>query len=375
MELFAAHKNWSERPADERFSSLNELHTAVAARDAISAERHVETHVYPQLHATVTDPKNLTLTTPRGTDASLTHWSSGQLLSALGIPRPFLGLLTPETATEVVNDRIQHAPDEIPNRMLLAHNGETVVRAFHGTRYERLWDSEVTGALLRLLPPGWHNPVAYDHGKWGAPLVPSGLYASDRDMFAFLIDGGDALDLGPRTKLHNGVFVSNSEVGAGSFEVTRFLFNEVCGNNIVWGATDVVAIRARHTASVRDVFSGFVSWLRRGAQLGEQDGITACVKQAMEDIFAPPVFTRDRNAEISKADPLYQRLTRLGFSRPEITGAHDAIWREEQADGNKVTGSRWDWLQGFTAVARERVNVDSRLDLESRASKAFLTVK
>lgn len=375
MELFHAHKNWADRPADERFSSLTELRDAVAERDRISAEKYVEPSTLARLTPTVHDARKLTLAAPTGSEASLTHWSAGQYLSALEIPRPFLAKLTTDVATDVVRDRLQRAHDQIPNRLFLAQNGDNVVRAFHGTRYERLWDVEIADVLLKHLDSRWRNPVAYKDGKWGAELVPSGLYASDRDMFIFMIDGGDRIDAGPRAQLHHGFFVSNSEVGAGSFEVTQFLFNEVCGNNIVWGAQDIFEVRARHTASVRTVFDGFSAWVRRGAGVDVGADIQSMVRDAMSDPFAAPAsLKRDDEGLIMKADPIVNRLGRLGFSLTDVRAADRAIQIEEQVDGKMPTGSRWDWLQGFTAVARQRPTVDSRLELEKRAAKAFLPV-
>lgn len=373
MELFAAHKNWATRPEDERFETLADLHAAVAARDAISFEKLAQVDTLKRMRVEVVDGRRMTMLSPNGTTADMTHWSAGQLLTSLEIPRSFLPKLATDVATDVVNDRLQRATDQIPNRLFIAQNGDTTVRAFHGSRYERLWDSEVTQALLKHLPSGWRNPVAYAGGQWGAELRPSGLYAGDRDLFAFMIDGGDALDIGPRAKLNRGFYVSNSEVGAGSFDVTSFYFNRVCGNNIIWGASDVVSVRARHTASVREAFGGFVAWLKRGAGYDVHENIAACVRDAMDDVFAPPVkLARNDEGDLLSTDTTFKRLTGLGFSGPEIRGALVSMEREEQEGG--LRGTRWDWMQGFTALARTRTNVDSRLDLEKRAAKAFLPV-
>lgn len=371
VELFAAHKNWANRPEDERFTSLADLHAAVEARDNMSFEKMVPVDTLKRMVPTVVDDKLLTLASPTGTSAALTHWSTGQLFASLEIPRPFLAKLSTDIATDVVRDRWARALTAIPNRLFIAQNGDTAVRSFNGSRYERLWDSEVTLALQQHLPEGWRNPVAYAGGKWGAELVPSGLYAGDRDMFGFFIDGGDALDLGPRAQLHRGFYVSNSEVGAASFDVTQFYFNRVCGNNIIWGASDVVSMRARHTAAVREAFGGFVAWLKRGAGFDQSQNIAACVRDAMDDVFARPMdLLRSDDGDLLQHDPTFQRLGRMKFSGPEIRGALTAMEREEQEGG--LRGTRWDWMQGFTALARTRTNVDSRLDLEERAAKAFL---
>ena len=62
------------------------------------------------------------------------------------------------------------------------------------------------------------------------------------------------------------------------------------------------------------------------------------------------------------------KVMRDAFTKSEITLALDAMLREEKA----VTGSRYDWLAGFTAVAREMRNADDRSALEVQASKVLL---
>ncbi len=48
----------------------------------------------------------------------------------------------------------------------------------------------------------------------GDPVAPAGLYASNHDMFAFLINEENRIDDGSDSGLSRGVFFENSEVGA-----------------------------------------------------------------------------------------------------------------------------------------------------------------
>ena len=79
------------------------------------------------------------------------------------------------------------------------------------------------------------------------------LYAGDRDMFIFLADEQNRIELpgrrdGKTGQLARGFFVSNSEVGAGTLKLKTFLFDYVCCNRIVWGAEQFNEIKIRHTA-------------------------------------------------------------------------------------------------------------------------------
>ena len=50
--------------------------------------------------------------------------------------------------------------------------------------------------------------------------MPSGLYASDHDMFAFLVAPDRVISDGGGGSLMRGIFVRNSEVGDAALSVT-----------------------------------------------------------------------------------------------------------------------------------------------------------
>lgn len=47
---------------------------------------------------------------------------------------------------------------------------------------------------------------------------------------------------------------------------------------------------------------------------------------------------------------------------------------EAQHEGRPVDGSKWFWLQGLTAAARQKYNSDDKVALESKASEILLSV-
>ena len=371
--LTDANKQWATRPADERYTTLDALHSAVTKRWKGSQDGRVSMR---DMRLEVNG--DITLHGAQGGVAALTHWSAGQLCSRLGVPRDLLAKLSPEVASAVLNDRLPKsiAEGDVKGRQrILLHEDDDlrrVVRAFHGDVYDRVWDSQVTKTLVEYLPPGWRNPVAYARGKWGSALEPSGLYASDRDMFAFLIDGGDWAPGQPNVgsfsvdgeQFNRGFFVWNSEVGAKTFGWTSFMFDVVCGNHYVWGARNVEQFRARHAG--RGASRGLWSFRRYLEVLNENatpEGFAAAVRAAKAEVAC--------KVSASKAETLdlaFDKFKR-SFTKSEITLALDAMLREEKG----VTGTRYDWLAGFTAVAREMPNADERSALETKASSLLLT--
>jgi hypothetical protein len=323
---------------------------------------------------------DITIHGPLGGKASLTHWSAGQLCQRLGVQRDLLTKLDPSVASAVLNDRLPKSiaeGDMQGTQRVLLHaddDAKRTLRAFHGDAYDRVWDSHVTKTLLDYLPPGWRNPVAYAKGKFGAALEPSGLYAGDRDMFAFLIDGGDWTDHEPGTfsvdgeQFNRGLFVWNSEVGAKSFGWMQFVFDVVCGNHYVWGAREVETFRARHAGkgATRALYAmrRYLDTLNENAT---PVGFAEAVRAAKAEI-AVPITGASKAAKVETLDLAFKKF-KNSFTQAQIMNALDAMLREEKA----VTGSRYDWLAGFTAVARELPNADDRSALEVKASSLLLT--
>ena len=79
------------------------------------------------------------------------------------------------------------------------------------------------------------------------------LYASDRDVFIFLVDENRPIDVDGQTYFR-GFLTWNSEVGKAAFGLQTFLYSRVCANRIIWGARDVEEIRIRHTSLAPDRF-------------------------------------------------------------------------------------------------------------------------
>lgn len=73
-------------------------------------------------------------------------------------------------------------------------------------------------------------------------------------MFAFLVNEEYRIDDGSDGGLARGFFVQNSEVGASALKVTFFHYRHVCGNHIVWVASNVIEVSVRHIGDVAGRF-------------------------------------------------------------------------------------------------------------------------
>jgi hypothetical protein len=284
------------------------------------------------------------------------HWAFGQLSSWIHAPGEYLRRLTPSIAVDCINDGLKKSAIERGSLKFMTVSEEektNTLQAVTSTTYGRIWDADVAECTSRIVERTngkFFNPKAYDIAT-GQPK-PSGLYASDRDIFIFMINGGSLLDAGPRAQLHRGFFMWNSEVGARTFGLTTFLFNAVCGNHIVWGAQNVKELRIRHT--------------QNGPARFDSDAAPSLLSYC-ESSAAPELDTirKAQQTLLPSVEPeLTQWFTNRKFSRTE---AKEAIATATREEGQCV--SVWDAVQGLTAYARGFDFVDARVDVETRAGK------
>lgn len=357
--LLTAFNQWANRPADERFQSLEDIHAFTHSRRMRSRGFEVKTRDIRATHDAETG-----LVINGAIHASTpSHWSFGQLSSWIGAPAAFLRDKLndrPDLLTQNLNHCVSKAGKEDLKWLLVEpeSDGLATLQAVTSPTYGRIWDADCVAAVQRLRERSggkWYNPKAWAPGHFGdaSLAIPSGLYASDRDVFMFMIDGGSLLDAGPRAQLNRGFIVTNSEVGKSTFTLTTFLFNQCCGNHIIWGARDVNTLAIRHSKNGparfdNEAFPALMSYAARPAA-EDENTLRKCAG------FILPAKREDVLSLINKA---------AKFNNRELQSAFDVAKAEE---GKCET--MWDLVQGFTAHARSFEYVDARVDLETRAGK------
>jgi hypothetical protein len=170
-----------------------------------------------------------------------------------------------------------------------------------------------------------------------------------------MIDGGSLLDVGPRAQLNRGFFLWNSEVGARTFGLTTFLFNQCCGNHFIWGAQDIRELRIRHTQNGPARFGSeavktLLAYVNASAAPEEE-----AIRKA-QDYLLPATTEKDIVEWLMDAP--------RKFSKVE---AKETIEYAVKEEGECRT--LWQAIQGATASAREYEWVDARVELETKASK------
>ena len=363
--LWEAHSQWASRPSDERFETLADLRASVAARRM--ASRSVDVDI-EGMHANLS-PEGLVTINSKVRECEPNHWSLGQLSGMMGAPASYLRTLPKPLLVDCLNHGFASKPRETMKFMTIAHEEEelSTLQAVTSPTYGRIWDADVVDAAGRIVERSggrFFNPRAYAQpGRLGGATVPSGLYASDRDVFIFMIDGGSLLDIGERAQLNRGFFLWNSEVGSKTFGVTTFLFNQVCGNHIVWGASEVNTCVIRHTKNGPYRFDSEAAPALLKYANETAAPIESAVRRAIDYSITAALSLPDGTALTQENYETWAR-SRGKFSRSEIREGVAAAVREE---GECRT--LWQFVQGLTAYARGFDFIDARTELETRAGK------
>ncbi|KAA3448120.1 DUF932 domain-containing protein [Mesorhizobium sp. SARCC-RB16n] len=361
---------WFSRPADQRYLSLTELYQAVRTRADRATARTIESRAV-RVEASRDDAERLSLIVPGQKQMiAPTHWSFGQLCSLVGAPATYMRQLpAPLAGINLQHGLLNHRAELV--KTLEAEDGRIELRAVTGPDYGRIWDHELVAAVMKIAGNGtgdtmWKVPGMLD---WATmmhnPFVDitkdtTTLYASDRDVFLFLVDDTHPIEAG---RLPNGepdlyfrgFYCWNSEVGSKTLGIASFYLRAVCMNRNLWGVEGFEEISIRHSKFAAQRFAHEAAPALTSFANSSPAPFIAGIKSAREKIVA----RSDEDREMF--------LRKRGFSKAETGKVIEAVLQEE----GRPPESIFDFVQGMTVHARSKSHQDSRLELEGKA-KALL---
>jgi hypothetical protein len=367
-EIMTASKEWASRPDDQRYLTLEALKQSVEQRKNESWTNAMTTD---KMHVTFDDDAGtLGLQVPRtGVIGELelapTNWAFGQLAGYAGAPTKYLReKLPPSLAAMCLQWGLDNNPVRDQALVLAQSNGHHQVRSLTSTSYGRIWDIDVVKGVERCNANGnWKVPAASYQGA--NPKRATTLYASDRDVFIFLVDPDHPIEVAGDV-LFRGFFVSNSEVGSATFSLTTFLYRYVCDNRIVWGATEVKELKIRHIGGALERFQEEgVKALAEYANASPRDLVGAIQAAKAKEVEVKP---KDSSTK-SRKDAVAEWLQKRGFTKKQAT---ESVTRAEEEEGRAA--SVWDLVNGATAYARSISHTDERVAVEKLAGKLMDTV-
>lgn len=359
--LTAASREWASRPDDQRYLTLADLKNAVDKR---RGESWTATPPIADLRIVPSgDRIGVELYDPSHGDRRIvepTHFGFGQLAQYAGCPAAYLRKLPAELAAINLQWGLEHDRMRDDGLILAQSNGSHSLRAITSTSYGRIWDSQVVNAVEKMNSDGrWKIPAA--SYATSNPKRATTLYASDRDVFIFLVDDSHPIEVPGETEpLFRGFFTWNSEVGAATFGIATFLYRYVCDNRMIWGATNVQELRIRHTggAPERFAYEG-AKYLRR---YGDED-----TRQIVVQVTKAKTMEIDDSGKGNEG--ISDWLQKRGFSKSVAKASVESAQAEQGS-----ARSLWDIVNGITAYARSISFTDARVELEEKAGKLMQMV-
>jgi len=361
--MMAAAAQYANRPADERFATIDALINAARADRYASKERRYALRDLQATSTTATEnsPAAVVLQSPKGT-AELTHWSFSQLARTVGAPAAYLRTLPATLAASCINHGIGQTPSGTDVNILAKQNGHgPIVRACTSETYGRLWDEQLYSAVRDSLLRGSHTKFRDGLPTWSGETA--GWYRGDRDSFGITVDGGSIVDdpsasqgNGSSGQMYRGLIIRNSEVGAAAVSVSTFLFRYICGNHIIWGAQNVAKFRRRHVGmnALRDTMREIVRLAREWTtQSASQD-------QALIKVLIDHEIAHTKEAVIDE-------LRKVGYTKDQAIAAYDLTERTENASPR----SFWGLAQGTTRLSQTESDghMDERQTIDDLAGQ------
>jgi len=381
-------EQWAQRPDDQRFLSLSDMRGQVA-RWAEESTAQVFKPGQLTMHGV---GKTGMVLEADGKAMEVSHYAFDQLAEIARVPANYArridpalaalnlnyGLRANEQKEQAIYFRQPAPPAYDPDVGAPMPFQATLLRGITGPRYGRIYDRDVVDAVMKIAGNGtgdthWKVPGTIDwtssHGVSYNPQVDitkqnTTLYASDRDIFLFLVDDMNPIEVGKLASgapdlMFRGFYVWNSEVGDKTFGVATMYLRGVCQNRNLWGVEGFNEVTFRHTAGAPERFaSDAAPALETFAQSATSKLIDGVAKA--------------KGAVVSTTDEdRLEFLAKLGFS---LKQAKELIATAVAEEGQPPV-SVWDHAQAITARARYEPFQESRLAMERIAGELLDKVK
>jgi hypothetical protein len=328
MQLYHANRQWATRPDDEKFNDLQTMRDACFgyAQSAVEAKVIIN---------------DLRVSSEGDNDMRLCQRAKA--------PAGYLRSLPSTLAVQNLNHGLKVAPG-VAN--LMAHrNGELLIRSLTTDLYQRVWNWEVCERLMALADREKLVPARPTFRSLGSD-APA-LYASDHDMFAFLMSSERQIR-GPLGELLlRGVIAINSEVGEAALKFLSFYFRDMCGNHIIWGAREVAEVKLVHVGQIRERFTEAMVRVRK-----YMDSPGSIDEAQFQQMTAQIATTKDE-----VLDAVFGKLG--GVSRKELSASYDAVREDEDGAPN----TKWGLAQGITRYSQQTPYADERTALDRAAGQ------
>lgn len=376
QNISTVSRQWANRPEDQKFTDLDSLFKQVSKWADLSDGYNVTAGDFEA----ISQEGELRIVHPKlDTSMGPSHYGFSDLSRIAGAPANYLRKLPVELAAACLNEGF--ADPDLMEKEVQIYRGETMdpnggdlMRCITSTKYGRILDKDVVAQVMKLAGNGtgdskWKVPGVMNWGNMTYnPNVDvtkdnTTLYASDRDIFLFLVDDLNPIEVGKLASgdpdlMFRGFYVWNSEVGNRTFGVATMYLRGVCMNRNLWGVEGFNETTFRHTAGAPDRFMDEVA----PALLSYSETNSSALVDGVKAAKAAKVA--------SNPDERLEFLQKLGFSKKQATDIVTTGIVEELSPPDSV----WDFAQAITATARKAEHQEARLKLEVQAGRLLDSV-
>lgn len=360
---------WASRSWDQRFTSVEDLATAVNNRKLNSREiiaSSTDIKASGEFLTVVADGQEIPIVP--------TNASWNQLCELLPAPANYIANRPVETQQMLIAQHLKESKEQTI-KMLIGEDreaaGMATLRAITSPTYGRVWDADVIEALQWLLSidPDWKVPGEFDWSTYVQnPFVETTkgnttLFASDRDVFAFLckdhmpIEAGINPD-GSTDVYFPGFYVSNSETGHKGLSISTMMLRGVCANRCLWGVEGLRSLSIRHSKNAPDRFK-------------VQSAATMKSLSTAEYLPFVHMIETARKARLTKGQKeTNEFLFKLGFGKQETQKIIDIGIEEDKTEPEYA----YDISNAITAYARREPINDKRMKMEAKAEQVLKMV-
>jgi len=372
----AVSSQWFSRPDDQKFLTLDDMLATKKIDAQRMTSRTVDTHKIQIIgELDESNPSRGDLRVEYQDDNyrdhvnTPTNWSFGQLSQLSGAPAGYLRDLPAPLAADCIQWGLRYNRGRELVKVYGSQTDGGDLRAATGPDYGRIFDWEILEPVKNLVDASggrWKVPGMMTGSRDGLavydPDVPvtmetTTLFASDRDVFVFLVDDRNPIEVGKLPNgepdlMFRGFYAWNSETGSKTAGIAAMYLRGVCMNRNLWGVENFQEIKIRHTKFAPDRFA----MEARPALESFAHGATSTFIEGVQAAKAAKIAHDDE----SRFDFLSKRA---GLSGRMAKAANARHLKEEGRPVETV----WDAAQAITAIARDIPHQDARIEIERKA--------
>jgi hypothetical protein len=188
-------------------------------------------------------------------------------------------------------------------------------------------------------------------------IAPAGVYCGEEDSFVFLVNPTKDIDDGGMFK---GIIATNSEVGKAAIKFQTFYHEGVCGNHIIWGASNICEIKKCHKGNLQPFIAEVGKWVSKWADYDVSE-FNQMVTAAKQNVLGANYEELEDN--VYNLFPLHNIMTKTAIAK----SYEYAVQWEHTAKATPNTV--WGFVHGLTRYSQTLGWVDQRHALDMAGKK------